>query len=327
MNAEFAARRKQGAGVARIALMLAALVLPGMAPGQQAGGQTAQQASPPSAAAQAKAGQAGSAQATPGETKTGQAKSAAGNGRSGSPGAKAALPKAETVLERFVEVTGGIAAYQSHKTETMTGTMSFQAMGISGAITRYSAPGKEYSSVDLGPMVGKMEQGVLDGWAWDKTSVLGPRLKAGAERDFAVRESEFNGAVEWKKYYSKVETKGREAVNGEDCYQVVLTPKSGKPETHFYSVKSGLLLKSLTIAETQLGDVPAEIEYSDYKRFGGVLTATKSKQRAAGQEFTVEITDVRVNEPIPDAQFEPPDDVRVLITKAKMNNTIDVMPR
>ena len=63
------------------------------------------------------------------------------------------LPKAETILDRYVEVTGGKAAYEKHTHQTMTGTLSFPEQGLSGKLTRYSmAPDKEYSVVELGPL-------------------------------------------------------------------------------------------------------------------------------------------------------------------------------
>ena len=62
------------------------------------------------------------------------------------------LPKAETILDRYIEVTGGKAAYQKHTHEKMTGTILFPEHGMTGKLTRYAiAPDKEYSSLELGP--------------------------------------------------------------------------------------------------------------------------------------------------------------------------------
>src|SRR5712671_4532754 len=146
-----------------------------------------------------------------------------------------ALPKAETILDRYVEVTGGKAAYEKHTRDTMTGTISFPAQGLSGKLTRYAmAPDKEYSVVELGP-IGKIESGFSNGVAWEKSAILGPRVKSGEELEQAAREAHFNEQVEWRKSFPKAETTGSETVNGEECYKVVLTPPMGKPQTRFYS--------------------------------------------------------------------------------------------
>lgn len=227
-----------------------------------------------------------------------------------------ALPKAETILDRYIEVTGGKAAYQKRKTEVSRGTMEFPSQGLKGTMIRYSAdPDKSYSSLDIDG-VGKIEMGSANGIAWEKSALLGPRLKTGEEKAQFLRESTFNAQINWRKMFSKAETTGVETVDGEECYKVVLTPDSGKPETTYYQKKSGLAVKTTMIAVNQMGDVPMEVLISDYKDFGGVLTPTKVIQRAAGQEFTMTVETVKVNEEIPEDRFELPAEIKALLNKA-----------
>jgi hypothetical protein len=227
------------------------------------------------------------------------------------------LPKAETILDRYVEVTGGKAAYEQHKTEVLHGTIAFPAQGLTGQLTRYAAaPDKEYSVVELGP-IGKIESGVANGVAWEKSAILGPRIKSGEEKEQAMRESQFNTPIEWRKIYSKAETAGTETLDGEECYKVILTPATGKPENQFYSKKSGLLVKTSATAASPMGEVEVEVKVSDYKPFGGVLLPTRSKQTAGGQELEISISGVAVNEAMPPDIFNPPADVKTLIEKAQ----------
>jgi zinc protease len=227
-----------------------------------------------------------------------------------------ALPSAATILDRYVEVTGGKAAYEQHTSEIMKGTIAFPEQGLSGQLTRYAMPpDREYSVVELGP-IGKIESGVVNGVAWEKSAILGPRLKSGDEKDQAIREARFNAPVEWRDVYSKVETAGTDMVNGEECYKVILTAATGKPETEYFSKKSGLLLKTTATAVSPMGEVPVEVEVSAYKSFGGILYPTRSKQKAGEQELDITITDVSLNEPIPTDYFELPADVKALMDKA-----------
>lgn len=227
-----------------------------------------------------------------------------------------ALPTAESILDRFVEATGGKAAYQQHTSEVMTGTIAFPAQGLTGRLTRYaSAPDKEYSVVELGP-IGKIESGVSGGVAWEKSALLGPRLKSGDEKAQAGREAQFRAPVEWRKVFPKAETLSMETVNGEECYKLALTPVSGKPETRFYSRKSGLLLKAVATAVSPMGEITVEVDVSDYKQFGGVLYPTRSRQQTGGQEMVITITDVRLNEAISPQHFELPPEIQALISKA-----------
>ncbi len=227
-----------------------------------------------------------------------------------------ALPKAETILDRYVEVTGGKAAYEKHTRDTMTGTISFPAQGLSGKLTRYAmAPDKEYSVVELGP-IGKIESGFSNGVAWEKSAILGPRVKRGEEREQAEREAHFNEQVDWRKSFPKVETTGSETVNGEECYKVMLSPPVGKPQTRFYSKKSGLLLKTAATAVSPMGEVAVEVELTDYKDFGGILYPTRSKQKAGAQQMEITITSVSLDPPIPGELFDLPADVKTLVDKA-----------
>lgn len=226
------------------------------------------------------------------------------------------LPSAESILDRYVEVTGGKAAYQKHSSEIMMGTIAFPEQGLSGRLTRYAmAPEQEYSVVELGP-IGKIESGVVNGVAWEKSAILGPRIKSGDEKDQALREAAFNAAVEWRKLFPKAVTTGKDTINGEECYKVTLTPATGKPENQFYSVKTGLLLKTTATAISPMGEVAVEVDVSDYKNFGGVLFPTKSKQKAGGQELDIAVASVSLDEPIPPQYFELPADVKAVVEKA-----------
>jgi hypothetical protein len=230
--------------------------------------------------------------------------------------APAALPDAAMILDHYVEVTGGQAAYEKHRTEIMTGLIEFPAQGLKGKLTRYAAPpDKEYSLVEL-EGIGSIESGISGGVAWEKSVLLGPRLKSGDEKDQALREAHFNSPIEWRNLYPQVMTAGTQSINGEDCYEVVLTPPAGKPEHQFYSRKTGLLLRTTAVASSQMGDVPVEVDLDDYRSFGGVLIPTRSKQRAGGQELSITIDQVRVNETLPTDRFDAPGDIAAMIRKA-----------
>ena len=226
------------------------------------------------------------------------------------------LPKAETILDRYVEVTGGKAAYQKHTSEILTGTISFPEQGLNGQLKRYAmAPDKEYSVVELGP-IGKIESGFTNGVAWEKSAILGPRLKTGDEKDQAAREAQFNSQAGWRNNFPKVETTGSESVNGEDCYKVLLTPAVGKPETQYFSKKSGLLLKTAATAVSPMGEVAVEVEVSEYKSFDGILFPTRSRQKAGAQQLEINITSVTSDQPFPPGAFDLPPDIKALVDKA-----------
>ena len=225
------------------------------------------------------------------------------------------LPSADTILDHYLEVTGGREAYAKHKSEIQAGTLEYPAQGVKAKITRYaSEPDNYLASVEI-TGIGKVDTGVTDGIAWENSVVLGPRIKSGDEKAMAIREATFNGTLYWRKLYPKVENTGVEAVDGEDCYKILLTPKEGRPETMYFSRKSGLLVKASTVAATQMGDIPVEMVYSAYKESGGIRSPTVITQKAAGQEFTITIESVRVNDEIPAEKFALPAEIRAILDK------------
>jgi|SRR5579871_41922 len=224
-----------------------------------------------------------------------------------------ALPKAADILDRYVEVTGGKTAYLNHRSEITVGQIDFGAQGLKGTVTRYAAgPDKTYSDMNIDG-VGQIELGTNGGVAWEKSSLLGVRVKMGEEKAQALREGTFNAAIQWSKMYSKVETLAIEPVASEDCYKVLLTPATGNPETMYFSKKTGLLMVTTMIAVNQMGEVPVESTVSDYKNFNGILMPTKVREKAAGQEFTITIQSVAINPEIPPTRFDLPAEVKALI--------------
>jgi hypothetical protein len=124
------------------------------------------------------------------------------------------------------------------------------------------------------------------------------------------KDEEFAALV--RELYVKAETTGSETAEGEDCYKLLLTPEEGKAVTMYFGKKSGLLKKTTVVATSQLGDIPAELIVSEYREFGGVLLPVKMTQKAAGQEFTITIGDVKVNQEIPPERFELPAEIKAL---------------
>jgi hypothetical protein len=227
------------------------------------------------------------------------------------------LPSAASILDRYIQVTGGKQAYEKRKTEIAHGTLEYTAIGIKGSMTRYAAePDKYYATLDIEGL-GKVEMGVQGQIAWENTAILGPRVKTGVERAEALREGSLNSTVNWRKLYPKVETAGIETIDGEECYKVVMTPVEGQPMIGYYQKRSGLQVKLTTVSSTQMGDIPVEMIASDYKNFGGILEPAKVIQKAGPQEFTMTLERVEVNPAIPPETFALPPEVRKLVDKAE----------
>jgi len=227
------------------------------------------------------------------------------------------LPSAESILDRYIEVTGGKQAYQKRKSEIARGTVEYPSLGIKGSILRYAQePDLYYSTLEIEGL-GKVEMGVNAGIAWENSALLGPRIKTGLERAEAIREGTLNADLEWRRLYTKAVTEGIEVIDGEECYKVVMTPAEGHPMITYYQKKSGLAVKTSTIGVTQMGEIPIELVVGEYKNLGGILAPAKATQKAGSQEFTITMQTIEPNPKIPPERFALPPEVQALVPKPR----------
>src|SRR5271154_7078972 len=149
-----------------------------------------------------------------------------------------ALPPAQTVLNKYLEATGGRDALEKRHNQVGHGYFEIPAMGLRGTLTVYEAePNKNRLIVDV-PGVGKIEQGSDGQVAWENNPLQGPRIKEGVELAETLRDSTFNLPLVAQKMFSKIETTGSQTIDGHDCYKIVLTPPTGNPTTEYYDKKS-----------------------------------------------------------------------------------------
>ncbi|MDQ6698752.1 MAG: hypothetical protein M3Z36_01045, partial [Acidobacteriota bacterium] len=112
--------------------------------------------------------------------------------------AQDALPKGEAVLDKYVEATGGKAAYAKVHNSITKGRMEIVGQGVKGDLTVYSAePSKMYSVFEIDG-VGKIEEGTDGTVAWSLSALQGARVKEGEEKAVALRSANFNNHVHWK---------------------------------------------------------------------------------------------------------------------------------
>jgi hypothetical protein len=225
------------------------------------------------------------------------------------------LPQAGAILDKFIEVAGGKAAFEKHHNEIMHGNMEFTGRGLKGSLTVYQAEPDHIRAVIEIEGVGKIESGTSGDVAWESSAMQGPRIKQGVEKADAFRDATFNAALQWRKLYTKVETTGVETVEDHECYKVVLTPPEGNPVAQFYDKKSGLLIKTATTRATQAGDIAAEVFAGDYRKDGDLLVAHKLTNKFAGQEFQITVASLEFNADMPKEKFDMPDDIKALLNK------------
>jgi len=237
--------------------------------------------------------------------------------RSGSaqPPAASPLPTGDAVLARYLEVTGGAAAFDALKNRVVHARMEIPAAGVVLGLTMYSAaPANMYTVVES-EATGRIENGVSDGVAWENSAIRGALVKEGMERDDALRDAIFDRMAHWKDHLKSAECVGTADVNGKPAYRVVATPKSGSPQTLYFDKESGLLVRTESTVTTAGGSVPVVGEPRDFRKVDGIMMPFASRMQVMGQERIVTIDTVEHNVALAADRFALPPEIRALIKK------------
>jgi hypothetical protein len=229
------------------------------------------------------------------------------------------LPSGREVVDRFVEATGGKEKYEAIKTMTAKG--KFEIRGFSGGTIEllFAAPDKARLNVTVDGF-GKVEKGYLGQVAWEESAATGARLMEGEEASRFLEGLNLKATYAPESIYESIENAGIEAVEDERCYKVAMKRKGSEDVDYtFYSIESGLAVKTITHEPLPTGKVTVSTTLSEYEEVDGIKSPTKMVQELAdlGMTQEIEIESVKYNEPIEDSAFELPKAAKELADKAK----------
>jgi len=248
----------------------------------------------------------------------------------------AELPSARAVVDRFVEKAKLRATLDKHASAHITAEFELVGMGIEGELKLYaSKPDKLYTELSLGP-VGEVRQGHVDGVAWRIHPMLGTGLLEGMEQVQFLQQADWDNLLKTPERFESMETVARETFGGLDCHVVEFvtkTPKgadakaTAKLRTHreYYSVETGLLVGVVATAASPMGETKTVSHISDYKEFGGSLTATRTTVEAAGQKYEIRFTGVEYDKVDPKV-FDLPKPIQALVEARRATPEPEIEP-
>lgn len=231
--------------------------------------------------------------------------------------AESKLPSADKILDRYVEALGGVKAFDKIHSSLAKASLEIPAMGVKINVTVYAARPDKFYSIAESPMIGKIERGTDGKIFWEKSTMGGSRILEGEELEEALKDARFEGLVYWRTTYDSVAVSGIDTVAGNPAYEVVLKARNSRPRRYFFDSSSGLLVKTVSTAKTQMGDIDVVSYISDYRKVGNVLQSHRTKMSIMGQERIVTVSSIEQNVPIPDSIFAIPPDIAELMKAQK----------
>jgi len=220
------------------------------------------------------------------------------------------LPKAEAVLDKLVEASGGEAAINRIRTRVSKGT--YEQGPAKANITMYeAAPNKSLQIIEL-PEGLKIEQGTNGEVYWTQ-SPMGVQIADKEEAALAARQGDIHLPATWRRHYKSAETAGIETVGSSPAYKLIMTPEEGPPELWYVDQKSNLLVRWDMPAGAGMGNI--SIYFEDHRKVDDVMVPFR--QRAAGlMPLVVTLSSVEHNVDIPKERFELPEAVKEALKDA-----------
>lgn len=199
---------------------------------------------------------------------------------------------AATVVDKYFDAIGGKDKVATITSVMTTYTASVQGMGLE-MITKVAAPQKESSVIKLNGQV--FQKQVFDGekgyaeQRGQKIPISGKQLEA-----LKVKTQPFADAA-----YKSGKLIRIESINGDPAYVI----KYNDTEI-FYSVKTGLKIKSVRTVQAAGRTVQVPTVFSNYKEVSGVKFPHKMDQQNGPMTLNFEVKEIKVNDGVSDEDFK-----------------------
>lgn len=215
----------------------------------------------------------------------------------------------DEIINRYIQFIGGAENWKSINTITTAGNYNYG--GVAFPYVAYSkAPnlylyvvtynGKSFSQAYNGQLGWQ-----IDGFKNEKTKTILKDKKATSLANEADVELESPFINYQQKGYS-VELLGSDTVNSRPCHKLRLLTKSDTAVYFFDKADFALVKKQAVSKNSEMDKAPMDIFYSDYQVTGNIKLPHKINCTTAGQRILlITVDSVKLNEPIPDGQFQP----------------------
>ncbi|MGI8468646.1 MAG: photosynthetic reaction center cytochrome c subunit family protein, partial [Pyrinomonadaceae bacterium] len=141
--------------------------------------------------------------------------------------------------------------------------------------------------------------------AWKRAGDKNINLKLD-EAEQIKRSAQIFSDADLKTIYPKMDYRFTDKIDGREVYLVLGTLPDNSRERLYFDVSNGLLVRRVAASPTVLGNYQYQVDYGDYKDFGGVNLPTTIHYSMPNISWTRKILEVKNNAAIDDAKFNQP---------------------
>lgn len=213
------------------------------------------------------------------------------------------MPTADQVLAKYVEALGGMDAVQKITTRVEKGTMTDQGGHSMPIEIVYKAPDQRVVTVQTprgGMTIASGAAGAWQSMGGRARPIGGPELaglRVASRLDFPANAQQL---------YGQLRVGHPAKVNGADAYVLFGFGHGNPPAELYFDQQSGLLLREVIFAQTPLGRLADQTDFSDYRETDGVKTPYQLVNSSARGTSTVRFDQVQQNVSVPDSKFARP---------------------
>ncbi|PWU06108.1 MAG: hypothetical protein C5B51_13040 [Terriglobia bacterium] len=225
--------------------------------------------------------------------------------------ATAGTPPADQILDKYVQALGGadrisrLTSYTAKGTSSLFGEVKADAVEISAKAPDQLATLVHQREGDLAR--------TYDGrnaWVMLPLTVVGEYPLSASAREGAKLDAEMAFPGNIKKFFANWRVSYPTTLDGKDVYVVQGTDSNAANRliiaTFYFDKQTGLLTRMIHYANSAVGRVPTQIDYSDYRPVAGVMMPFKFTYGwvSGREEYT--ITEVQPNVQVDAAKFAKP---------------------
>jgi hypothetical protein len=226
--------------------------------------------------------------------------------------ATSVLPSARSIIDRFIDATGGRSAFGKHTSRRAVGRISMPGQGVEGEMELMAArPDLMRVRMSISG-VGEIQSGYDGRVGWSVNPLTGPMLLEGKALEQSKADADFDAMLHTERLFTTLETVERTTFEGRPAFKIRAVRTSGDEDFEFFDVETGLMLGAMVTRESPMGPVKATHVTTDYKTFGNLKIATRIVQRLMGAEQVITIDSVEFDK-VDRSVFVPPPQILALI--------------
>jgi hypothetical protein len=228
------------------------------------------------------------------------------------PAEAADLPDARTIIDRHIAALGGPEAIQAQNVGTARGHIEFVGTDAQAPVLSLGLSATKRTTIITLPGMGEIRSGIDGDVVWSLDPQSGARILSAQDAAMQLETSLPEAALRDERFIEHAETVSLGQVEGQPCYRVRLTWKTGRESVDCYSTETGLLLGTSNFQESPMGKVTIFTAYLEYAELGGVKLATRIMQTVMERSQLMVIESLDLSPPDP-ALLELPEPVKAAL--------------